>query len=94
MNTSEMVIILARKLNISQAAARTLLRERLTGFGRELVDQGSIELPGLGTIQVQQTKARRQYIPGKNSYCLVPAHKRLAYKINNLFKARLRRLGP
>ena len=45
MNTSEMVIILARKLNISQAAARTLLRERLTGFGRELVDQGS-ELAG------------------------------------------------
>lgn len=94
MNTTEIVITLARKLRISQAAARNLLRERLTDFGKELVNQGAIELPGLGTIEVNDTKVRRQYIPGKDCMCLIPAHKRLSFKINNLLKARLKRQGP
>ena len=94
MNTTEIIITLARKLNISQAAARTLLRERLSGLGKALMSQETIDLPGLGTIEVQQTKERRQFIPGKHGYCLVPSHKRPVFKINNLFKARLRRQGP
>ncbi len=94
MNTTEVIITLARKLNISQAAARTLLRERLTGFGKALMAQETVDLPGLGTIEVQQTRARRQYIPGKHGFCLVPAHKRPVFKLNTLFKARLRRNGP
>lgn len=93
MNTTEIIVTLARKLNISQASARALLRDRLTDFGRALVEQEKIELPGLGSIEVQQTKARRQYIPSKQGICLVPAHKRTAFKIDSLFKARLRRQG-
>jgi nucleoid DNA-binding protein len=94
MNTTEVIITLARKLNISQASARTLLRERLTGFGKALMAQETVDLPGLGTIEVQQTKTRRQYIPGKHGFCLVPSHKRPVFTINTLFKARLRRNGP
>lgn len=94
MNTTEIVITLARKLEISQAAARNLLRDRLTRFGKELVNQGSLEFPGIGNIEVVDTKVRRQYIPGKKSICLIPAHKRLAFRINNLLKARLKRQGP
>lgn len=86
-------MILARKLGISQAAARTLLRERLKGFGQTLARQETLDLPGLGNIEVQQTKQRRQYIPGKDCVCIVPSHKRPAFKINNLFKARLRKDG-
>jgi nucleoid DNA-binding protein len=93
MNTTEVIITLARKLNISQAAARTLLRERLTGFGKALMAQETVDLPGLGTIEVQQIKERRQYIPGKYGFCIVPSHKRPAFKIDNFFKARLRRKG-
>lgn len=94
MNTTEIVITLARKLRISQSAARSLLRDRLSEFGQELIEQNSIELPGLGTIEVKDTKVRRQYIPSKKSICLIPAHKRMAFRINNLLKARLRRQGP
>lgn len=94
MNTSEIIITLARKLNISQAAARTLLHDQLTILGKTLVEQKTIDLPGLGSIEIQETKLRRQYIPGKHGYCLVPAHKRPVFKINNLLKARLRRQGP
>jgi len=94
MNTTEIIITLARKLNISQAAARILLRERLTGFGKALMAQETVDLPGLGTIEIQQTKARRQYIPGKHGFCIIPSHKRPAFKISTLFKARLRRNGP
>ena len=93
MNTTEIVVILARKLGISQAAARTLLRERLNGFGRILVEQKALDLPGLGRIEVQKIKERRQYIPGKDSICVVPSHKRPVFKINKLFRARLRKDG-
>lgn len=93
MHTTEIIITLARKLGISQVSARSLLRDRLNGFGEELIEQGIIELPGLGKIEVTDTKVRRQYIPGKDCICLVPAHKRLSFKINNLLKARLKRQG-
>lgn len=94
MNTTEVVKILARKLNISQAAARTVLQEKLHDLGNALITQESIDLPGLGTMQVQETRVRRQFIPGKNSICIIPAHKRLIFKINNLLKAHLRRQDP
>lgn len=94
MNTTEVIITLARKMGISQAAARKLLNERLKGFSQILLKEKSVDLPGLGKIEIQQTKARRQYIPSKQCHCLVPSHKRTAFKINTLFKARLRRNGP
>lgn len=93
MNTTEIIVTLARKLGISQAAARTLLRERLNGFGQILAKQKTLDLPGIGTIEVQQTKERRQYIPGKDSICIIPSHKRPVFKINKLFRARLRKDG-
>lgn len=94
MNTTEIIITLARKLDISQVSARALLQERLIGFGKALMAQETVDLPGLGTIEVIQTKERRQYIPGKYGFCIVPSHKRPAFKIDNFFKARLRRQGP
>ena len=83
MNTTEVIITLARKLNISQASARILLRDRLNGFGKALVEQKKIDLLGLGSIEVQQTKIRQQYIPGKHCFCVIPSHKRTVFKINN-----------
>lgn len=94
MNTTEVIITLARKLGVSQASARKLLHDRLRDFSQVLLNENNVDLPGLGKIEIQQTKERRQYIPSKNSYCLVPSHRRAAFKINNLFKARLRRNGP
>lgn len=94
MHTTEVIITLARKLGISQASARKLLHERFAVFSQSLLKESSVDLPGLGKIETQQTKERRQYIPSKQSYCLVPSHRRAAFKVNTLFKARLRRTGP
>ena len=94
MNTTEVVQTLAKKLNISQAAARSVLQEKLRELSNALIKQETVDLPGLGTIQAQETKVRRQFIPGKNSICIIPAHKRLIFKVNNFLKARLRRQGP
>lgn len=94
MNTTEVIISLARKLGISQASARQLLHERLKGLGLILMQDKSVDLPGLGKIEIQQVKEKRQYIPSKHCHCLVPSHKRTTFKINSLFKARLKRSGP
>ena len=94
MNTTEVIITLARKLGISQAAARKLLHDRLAEFTQTLLKENNVELTGLGKIEIQQTRERRQYIPSKKSYCLVPSHKHATFRINNFFKARLKRNGP
>lgn len=94
MNTTEVIITLARKLGISQVAARKLLHERLSEFSQTLVDENSVDLPGLGKIEIQQARDRHQYLPGKKCICLIPSHKRTTFKITSLFKARLRRIGP
>jgi nucleoid DNA-binding protein len=94
MNTTEVIITLARKLGISQAAARKILNQRLKDFSQQLLKDNNVDLPGLGKIETHHTKARRQYIPSKQCLCLVPSHKRTAFKINTLFKARLKRNGP
>lgn len=94
MNTTEVIITLSRKLGISQAAARKLLHQRLAGFSETLLTENRVDLPGLGRIEIQQTKERRQYIPGKQCLCLVPSRRRASFKLNQLFKARLRRSGP
>lgn len=93
MNTTEVSIILARKLKISQAAARLLLREKLQQWSESLVNDSHLELPGLGELQVQTSSTRRQYIPSRKEFYLVPEHKRLTFRLNNFFKARLKRRG-
>ena len=94
MNTTEVIITLARKLGISQVAARKLIHERLGGFSQTLVNENRVDLPGFGKLEIQQTKDRYQYIPGKKCQYLIPSHKRTTFKMSNLFKARLRRIGP
>lgn len=91
MNTSELIKILAKRLNVSQNSARTILHTNLEQLRTSLARGETMHLPGLGYIEIVTKKAHRHYIPSKNAVCIVPERKRARFKIDKLFKSLLPR---
>jgi len=89
MTTNDVVKLLALKLNVSQAQARVLLRRKLAQLRQTLLAAEQVSLPGLGKLSLRTTSARRNYIPGKDAYCYIPARKRIAFKFDNALKKTL-----
>ena len=93
MTTSEVVKLLAARMNITQAAARSLLYQKLTELGSTLVEENSVSLPKLGKIQVKTSSPRRSYLPSKNRFCIIPERKRIRFKLAAGFKKLLLKRG-
>jgi len=93
MTTSEIIKILAGRLGITQVAARAVVRKKLEALSQQLYEEGGVALKGFGKITVQTAKARRNYIPGKSKYYLIPAHKRIRFSTYPSFKKRLKEEG-
>ena len=81
MTTTEVIKLLANRMDISQSAARVLLNEKLTELSLSLVNDESINLPKLGKIHVKTSSPRRSYLPSSKSYCIIPERKRIRFKI-------------
>lgn len=80
MTTNEVVKSLAGKLNITQSRARQLLRELLADWTDRIVNGETVHMAGLGRFDIQSTRLRRNYIPGKGTYCVVPPRRRVVFK--------------
>lgn len=80
MTTSDVIRALAEKLDISQAKARILLREMLDDWTDRIRRGETVYVAGLGRLQVHTTRLRRNYIPGKQAWCMVPPRKRVTYR--------------
>lgn len=93
MTTTEVVKILAARMNISQTAARALLKEKLMELAASLVDEQHIQLPRLGKLQVKTSAPRRCYLPSKRTFCMVPERKRVRFKLDAGFKKLLLKRG-
>ncbi|MEJ2760494.1 MAG: HU family DNA-binding protein [Gammaproteobacteria bacterium] len=93
MTTSEIIKILARRLGITQVAARAVVHRKLETLTHQIYEEGGVALKGFGKITVQTAKARRNYIPGKSKYYLIPAHKRVKFSAYPSFKNRLKEEG-
>lgn len=92
MKTNDIIRGLALRLNISQAQARLLLRQKLLQLRQMLRDRQEVSLPGLGKLQVRTSKARRNYIPGKNAICHIPQRRRVTFKAEAALARALREL--
>jgi nucleoid DNA-binding protein len=90
MTTTEIIKILAGRLGITQIAAREVVHKKLAVLSRQICDEGGVALKGFGKITVQMTKARRNYIPGKSKYYLIPAHKKIKFSSYPSFRKRLK----
>ena len=94
MTTTEIIKILAGRLGITQVAAREVVHKKLADLSRQIRDEGGVALRGFGKITVQMVQARRNYIPGKSKYYLIPAHKHVKFSSYPSFRKRLKEEGP
>lgn len=91
MTTNDIIRALARRLNISQAQARQLLRQKLLQLRRQLQEQERVDLPGLGTLQVKVRQARRGFVPGRDAFCHIPERRRVVFKAQAALARTLRK---
>lgn len=90
MNTGDVIKALAGKLGISQAKARLLLKEMLQDWTDRIGRGETVYIAGLGRFQTQTTKLRRNYIPGKQAWCMVPPRRRVSYRAAGPLKQTIR----
>ncbi len=93
LTTNDIVRRLALKLNISQTQARVLLRTKLAQLRQVLIENGLVTLPGLGELRIKTSRARRNFIPGKDAYCYIPARQQIGFKLDARFKKIVRNSG-
>ena len=81
MNHSEVVSLLAVKLNISKAQAGRLLKAQLESSKSSLLASGVCYFPGLGRIEVVAAARHRRFIPirGRSGFFIVPKRLRALF---------------
>jgi nucleoid DNA-binding protein len=80
MTTAELVKALAKRMDVSQRQARTLLDGYVAAITRQLAEKNSVILRNFGSFSVKDVAERRAYVPAKKSLCLIPAHQKLHFK--------------
>lgn len=80
MTTAELVKALAKRMQVSQKQARTLLDAYIAAITQQLAEKNTVILRNFGSFSVKQIAEKRSYVPAKKSLCLIPAHQKLHFK--------------
>ena len=80
MTTAELVRALAKRMDLSQKQARTLLDGYVAAITRQLAQKNTVILRNFGSFAVKEVAEKRSYVPAKKSLCLIPAHQKLHFK--------------
>ena len=80
MTTAELVKSLAKRLNISQKQARSLLDSYVDAITHQLLEKNTVMLRNFGSFTVKDIAEKRAYVPAKKSLCIIPAHQKLHFK--------------
>ena len=86
---AELVDLMAQKASLSKKRADDALGAALEVIVETLKSGGKIGLPGFGTLEVRETKARVGVRPGTTERIEIPAGKKLAFKVASDLKADL-----
>jgi len=87
---AELIDLIAQKTGLTKKRAGDAFDAALEVILETLKNGGKIGLPGFGTLEVRETKARNGVRPGTSERIEIPAGKKLAFKIANDFKADLK----
>ncbi len=87
---AELVDLIAQKTDLTKKRAGDAFDAALEVILETLKNGGKIGLPGFGTLEVRETKARNGVRPGTREKIEIPAGKKLAFKIAHDFKADLK----
>lgn len=94
MTTTEIIKRLSRQLGISEQAAREQLRAKLSHMAQHLEQQGSVNLPGMGTLAVRMVKSHRGYNLATGQYEMRPARKQVSFKTESAYRHHLKQKPP
>ena len=79
MNTSDLVVQLARRLNISQRRARQLLLRYITLLTENLANGRRIVLQGFGSFEIRDIAPREVYLPSSGEKVLIPGRRQVSF---------------
>ncbi|MGB4058396.1 MAG: HU family DNA-binding protein [Alphaproteobacteria bacterium] len=72
---------LADKHGLSKKQVQEVMDDMITLFGKNLKKGNRIRIPGLGILQVKQTKARTGRNPATGETIQIPAKKKVAFRV-------------
>ena len=77
---------LADKHELSKKQVETIFGDMITSFGKNLKKGNRIRIPGLGILQVKQTKARMGRNPATGEPIKIPAKRKVAFRVSKDLK--------
>jgi len=77
---------LADKHDLSKKQVETIFGDMITSFGKNLKKGNRIRIPGLGILQVKQTKARMGRNPATGEPIKIPAKRKVAFRVSKDLK--------
>lgn len=72
---------LADKHDITKKQSEAILEDLITSFRKNLKKGNRVRIPGLGILQVKQTKARQGRNPATGETIQIPAKKKVAFRV-------------
>ncbi len=94
MNTTEVIKLLAKRLDIPQREARVLLYAQFDAITRHLLEDHTVIQRGFGSFGVKETAPRRAYVPAKKAVCDIPAKRKVFFRIGKQLKEALAAWRP
>lgn len=80
MTTGEIIKQLAIRLGITQVEAKKIIERLFSEIALHVAEGKNVILRDFGTFGYKQIPPQRRYLPGKNSQCDIPAHKRAFFR--------------
>lgn len=72
---------LAEKHDLPKKQVQEIMDDMILSFGKNLKKGNRIRIPGLGILQVRQTKARQGRNPATGETIQIPAKKKVAFRV-------------
>lgn len=72
---------LAEKHDLTKKQAEQIMEDMIGSFRKNLKKGNRIRIPGLGILQVKQTKARQGRNPATGETIQIPAKKKVAFRV-------------
>ena len=94
MVTKEIIMLLAKRLNIGQRQAKELLELQIKAISAHLQRGDNVILRNFGTAGLKDIAARRGYIPSRKMVCDIPAHKKIFFRAANKLKVFVKEWRP
>lgn len=87
MNKKELVGSIAEKGGVTKKLAGEMLDTTLEAIAEGLVTEGKVGLVGFGTFEVRDSAERKGTNPQNGDEIVIPASKRVAFKVSKNLKA-------